>query len=54
MTALRRRSLLGALILMWGVSWPVIKVGVATVPPVWYVSFRYLIAAGTLTAWVAA
>jgi drug/metabolite transporter (DMT)-like permease len=54
MTAIRRRSLLGALILTWGVSWPVIKVGIATVPPIWFGTFRYLIAAGTITAWVAA
>ena len=41
---LRHRILLALLILTWAVSWPVIKVGVATVPPIWYACFRYVIA----------
>jgi drug/metabolite transporter (DMT)-like permease len=40
----RHRLLLALLILSWAVSWPVIKIGVATVPPIWYACFRYAIA----------
>jgi len=48
-----RRSLLVLLILTWAVSWPVIKVGVATVPPIWFGCLRYTIAAACLFALVA-
>lgn len=41
------------LILTWAVSWPVIKVGVATVPPIWFGCLRYTIAAACLFALVA-
>jgi drug/metabolite transporter (DMT)-like permease len=44
--------LLPLLILVWGLSWPVIKVGVATVPPIWYGTLRYVIAAGCLFLFV--
>jgi len=50
----RHRILLALLILSWGISWPLIKVGVATVPPIWYACFRYGIAALCLFALVAA
>ena len=40
----RERILLVLLILSWAISWPVIKLGVATVPPIWYACFRYGIA----------
>ena len=49
-----RRGLLALLILTWATSWPLIKVGVATVPPIWYACFRYWIAALCLFALVAA
>ena len=49
----RHRVLLALLILSWAVSWPLIKVGVATVPPIWYACFRYAIAAACLFALVA-
>jgi drug/metabolite transporter (DMT)-like permease len=39
-----RRILLALLILSWAASWPVVKIGVATVPPIWYACFRYAIA----------
>jgi len=39
-----RRVLLPLLILSWAISWPAIKVGLATVPPIWYACFRYAIA----------
>jgi drug/metabolite transporter (DMT)-like permease len=42
------------LILSWAISWPLIKVGVAAVPPIWYACFRYGIAALCLFALVAA
>ena len=43
-----RRILLALLILSWAASWPVIKIGVATVPPIWYACFRYAIATACL------
>ena len=41
----RHHVLLALLILTWAISWPLIKVGVAAVPPIWYACFRYCIAA---------
>ena len=38
---------------IWAVSWPVIKIGVATVSPIWYACLRYLVATGCLFALVA-
>lgn len=49
----RHRLLLVLLIVAWAVSWPVIKVGVTAVPPIWYGCFRYAIAAVCLFAFVA-
>ena len=49
----RHRVLLGLLVLIWAVSWPVIKLGVATVPPIWFACLRYAIATGCLFALVA-
>ncbi|HET7374738.1 MAG TPA: DMT family transporter [Gemmatimonadaceae bacterium] len=45
--------LLGLLVVIWAVSWPVIKIGVAAVSPIWYACLRYLIATGCLFALVA-
>ena len=45
---LGQRILLALLILSWAISWPVIKIGVATVPPIWYACFRYAIATACL------
>jgi len=39
----RSRWLLAALVLIWGASWPVIKVGVTTVPPIWFACLRYMV-----------
>src|SRR5215510_1926937 len=50
----RHHILVALLILSWAISWPLIKVGVATVPPIWYACFRYGIAALCLFALVAA
>ena len=47
------RVLLALLILSWAISWPVIKVGIKTVPPIWYACFRYAIAAACLFVMVA-
>ena len=49
----RDRVLLALLISSWAISWPLIKVGVAAVPPLWYACFRYAIAASCLFAFVA-
>jgi drug/metabolite transporter (DMT)-like permease len=50
----RPRILLTLLILSWATSWPLIKIGVATVPPIWYACLRYGIAALCLFGLVAA
>jgi drug/metabolite transporter (DMT)-like permease len=49
----RQRILLVLLISSWAISWPMVKVGVAVVPPIWYACFRYTIAASCLFAFVA-
>lgn len=46
--------LLGLLVVVWGASWPVIKMGVATVPPVWFACLRYVVATACLVPIVAA
>ena len=40
----RGRSLLVLLVLIWGASWPVVKVGVSAMPPVWFACLRYVVA----------
>jgi drug/metabolite transporter (DMT)-like permease len=50
---LHHRILLAMLVLTWAISWPAIKVGVATVPPIWYACFRYAIATSCLFVLVA-
>jgi drug/metabolite transporter (DMT)-like permease len=50
----RERTLLALLIVSWAASWPLIKIGVAAVPPIWYACFRYWIATLCLFALVAA
>ena len=47
-------ALLALLVLSWAASWPAIKIGVASVPPLWYACFRYAIAAACLFAFLAA
>jgi drug/metabolite transporter (DMT)-like permease len=46
--------LLLSLVLIWAVSWPVIKIGVGQIPPIWYGCLRYAIAALMLFGLVAA
>jgi drug/metabolite transporter (DMT)-like permease len=48
------RGLLALLIVVWASSWPVIKIGVTTVPRIWYGCLRYAIAALCLFAIVCA
>lgn len=45
--------LLLSLVLIWAVSWPVIKIGVGQIPPIWYGCLRYAIAALILFGLVA-
>lgn len=52
MTNSRHRLLLVLLVLIWAVSWPVIKLGVAATPPIWFSCLRYAIAAASLFAFV--
>src|SRR5215470_8469576 len=49
----RQYILLALLILSWAISWPLIKIGVTTVPPIWYACFRYWIATMCLFVLVA-
>src|SRR5262249_43209362 len=41
----RARWLLAVLVLIWGASWPVIKIGVTTIPPIWFACLRYVVGA---------
>ena len=50
---LRDWLLLLSLVLIWAVSWPVIKIGVGQIPPIWYGCLRYAIAALILFGLVA-
>jgi drug/metabolite transporter (DMT)-like permease len=40
----RGRSLLVLLVMVWGASWPAVKVGVSAMPPVWFACLRYVVA----------
>ena len=44
----RSRWLLAVLVLIWGASWPVITIGVRTVPPIWFACLRYLVGTACL------
>lgn len=46
--------LLSSLVLIWAVSWPVIKIGVGQISPIWYGCERYAIAALILFGLLAA
>jgi drug/metabolite transporter (DMT)-like permease len=46
--------LLAAVILLWGVNWPVMKVGLAFIPPLWFAAARVLLGAACLFAILAA
>jgi O-acetylserine/cysteine efflux transporter len=47
------RCLLALLVVIWAISWPAIKIGVTSVPPIWYACWRYAIATACLFAFVA-
>ncbi|WP_242359892.1 MULTISPECIES: DMT family transporter [Anaeromyxobacter] len=49
----RPHLLLALLVLAWAISWPVIKIGVTTVPPIWFGVLRYVLAASCLFGLVA-
>ena len=49
----RSRWLLAILVLIWGASWPVIKIGVTTVPPIWFACLRYVVGTACLVVIVA-
>jgi drug/metabolite transporter (DMT)-like permease len=49
----RSRWLLGVLVLIWGASWPVIKIGVTAVPPIWFACLRYVVGTACLVVIVA-
>lgn len=40
--------LLVAIVVLWGVNWPLMKVGVAEIPPFWFASLRLLLGAAAL------
>jgi len=42
------RLLLVAVVILWGANWPVMKVGVAAMPPVWFATARMVLGAATL------
>jgi drug/metabolite transporter (DMT)-like permease len=46
-------ALLVSIVLVWAISWPAIKVGVADIPPVWYGCLRYAVATVCLFAYLA-
>src|ERR1043166_5708166 len=42
--------LLGAVVILWGINWPIMKVGLAYIEPVWFVALRMFIGAGLFFA----
>ena len=48
----RAVPLLVVLVLVWALSWPVIKLGVSSTPPLWYAACRYTLAAPLMFAYV--
>ena len=49
----RARWLLAILVLIWGASWPAIKIGVTAVPPIWFACLRYVVGTACLVVIVA-
>lgn len=45
--------LLGAVVVLWGVNWPIMKIGVGVIPPVWFAVLRTSIGAATLFGFLA-
>ena len=46
----RSRWLLVLLVVIWGASWPVIKMGVTSVPPIWFACLRYVVGTACVVA----
>jgi drug/metabolite transporter (DMT)-like permease len=46
--------LLAVLVLVWAISWPVIKVGVSAISPIWFACLRYAVATTVLFVFAAA
>ncbi len=44
------RLLLVAVVILWGANWPVMKVGLQSMPPIWFASARMSLGAATLFA----
>lgn len=40
--------LLAAVVVLWGANWPIMKAGLAYIPPLWFASARVLLGAGCL------
>jgi len=51
--AAKDRLSLAALVLVWAASWPIMKIGVGAVPPIWFAFLRYAIGATLLFVLVA-
>jgi drug/metabolite transporter (DMT)-like permease len=49
----RDNFLLLALVVTWALSWPIVKIGVSSGPPLWYAAYRYAFAALCAFAFVA-
>ena len=47
----RAYLLLAAVVILWGVNWPIMKIGLAFIEPVWFVALRMFIGAGLFFAW---
>lgn len=50
----RTAALLGLVVLLWGVNWPIMKVGLQFMPPLWFATLRTLLGALTLFALLSA
>ncbi|MEQ8402472.1 MAG: DMT family transporter [Roseitalea porphyridii] len=47
------RLLLVAVVILWGANWPVMKVGLLSMPPVWFAAARMMLGAASLLALLA-
>ena len=46
----RAYLLLAAVVVLWGVNWPIMKIGLAYIAPVWFVTIRLFIGAALFFA----
>ncbi|MBX6321768.1 MAG: DMT family transporter [Rhodospirillaceae bacterium] len=47
-------GLLAAIVLMWGLNWPIMKIGLVSITPLWFSVARFALGAVVLFAWLAA